>query len=81
MIGAERGIVRLEKTFHHKEDFMYYLLGSYVNKVASKNAWEKANRDMTLYAKLLPEEQIKVFSLIDVAYGERRKKAIEGETF
>lgn len=50
VIGAERGIVRLEKTFNHKEDFMYYLLESYVNKVASKNAWGKANGDMTVYA-------------------------------
>jgi len=52
-----------------------------VSKVASKNAWEKANGDMTLYAKLFPEAQIKVFSSIDVAYGERRKKDIEGVTF
>ena len=81
MIGVDRGIVSLEKTFNNKEDFMYYLLESYVSKVASKNAWEKANGDMTLYAKLFPEEQIKVFSSIDVAYGERRKKDIEGVTF
>ena len=60
---------------------MYYLLESYVSKVASKNAWEKANGDMTLYAKLFPKAQIKVFSSIDVAYGERRKKDIEGVTF
>ena len=77
VIGAERGIVRLEKTFNHKEDFMYYLLGSYVNKVASKNAWGKANGDMTVYAQLFPEEQIKAFSSIDVAYGERRKTSRE----
>lgn len=79
VIGAERGSIRLGKTFNNKEDFMYYLLESYVSKVASKNAWEKANGDMTLYAKLFPEEQIKVFSSIDVAYGE--KKDIEGVTF
>ena len=48
-----------------------------MSKVASKNAWEKANGDMTLYAKLFPEEQIKVFSSIDVAYGERRKTSRE----
>lgn len=79
VIGAERGSIRLGKTFNNKEDFMYYLLESYVSKVASKNAWEKANGDMTVYAKLFPEEQIKVFSSIDVAYGE--KKDIEGVTF
>lgn len=81
VIGVDRGIISLEKTFNNKEDFMYYLLESYVSTVASKNAWEKANSDMTLYAKLLPEEPIKVFSIIDVAYGESRKKDIEGETF
>ena len=77
VIGVDRGIISLEKTFNNKEDFMYYLLESYVNKVASKNAWEKANDDMIVYAKLFPEEQIKVFSIIDVTYGERRKTSRE----
>lgn len=74
IVGVERGKINSEKKFDNKEDILYYLLQSYVTRIASKNAWNKANGDFERYGSLLEEEQIRLFSIIDPKYGERRKK-------
>ena len=52
---------------------LYYLLQSYVTRIASKNAWTNANGDFDRYDTLLQEEQIRLFSIINPKYGERRR--------
>ncbi|HEL0021022.1 TPA: hypothetical protein TT917_001964 [Streptococcus equi subsp. zooepidemicus] len=79
VIGVEHGKVNSERTFGEKEDILYFLLGSYVNTIAGKCAWEKVNGDFEQYGKLLPEEQIRVFSMIAPKYGQRRKQEIEAQ--
>ena len=74
IVGVERGKINTEKKFDNKEDILYYLLQSYVTRIASKNAWAIANGDFELYNSLLQEEQIRLFSIIDPKYGERKKK-------
>ena len=74
IVGVERGKINSEKKFDNKEDILYYLLQSYVTKIASKNAWTNANGDFDRYNSLLQVEQIRLFSIIDPKYGERRRK-------
>lgn len=74
IVGVERGKINSEKKFDNKEDILYYLLQSYVTRIASKNAWANANGDFERYNSLLQEEQIRLFSIIDPKYGERRRK-------
>ncbi|ORO47640.1 hypothetical protein [Streptococcus oralis] len=74
IVGVERGKINSEKKFENKEDILYYLLQSYVTRIASKNAWANANGDFERYGNLFDEEQIRLFSIIDPKYGERRRK-------
>lgn len=74
IVGVERGKINSEKKFDNKEDILYYLLQSYVTRIASKDAWNKANGDFERYNSLLQEEQIRLFSIINPKYGERRRK-------
>lgn len=74
IVGVERGKINSEKKFANKEDILYDLLQSYVTRIASKNAWTNANGDFERYNSLLQEEQIRLFSIIDPKYGERRRK-------
>ena len=74
IVSVERGKINSEKKFDKKEDILYYLLQSYVTRIASKNAWTNANGDFERYNSLLQEEQIRLFSIIDPKYGERRRK-------
>lgn len=76
IVGVERGKINSEKKFDNKEDILYYLLQSYITRIASKNAWANANGDFDRYDTLLQEEQIRLFSIIDPKYGERRRKEI-----
>lgn len=76
IVGVERGKINSEKKFDNKEDILYYLLQSYVTRIASKNAWANANGDFERYRNLFEEEQIRLFSIIDPKYGERRRKEI-----
>ena len=76
IVCVERGKINSEKKFDNKEDILYYLLQSYVTRIASKNAWTNANGDFERYGSLLEEEQIRLFSIIDPKYGERRRKKI-----
>ncbi len=73
-VGVERGKINSEKKFDNKEDILYYLLQSYVTRIASKNAWANANGDFDRYDTFFQEEQIRLFSIIDPKYGERRRK-------
>ena len=77
IVGVERGKINSEKKFDNKEDILYYLLQSYVTRIASKNAWTNANGDFERYNSLLQEEQIRLFSIINPKYGERRRKEID----
>lgn len=52
IVGIERGKINSEKKFDNKEDILYYLLQSYVTRIASKNAWNKANGDFERYGSL-----------------------------
>lgn len=74
IVGVERGKINSEKKFDNKEDMLYDLLQSYVTRIASKNAWINANGDFDRYDTLFQEEQIRLFSIIDPKYGERRRK-------
>lgn len=74
IVGVERGKINSEKKFANKEDILYDLLQSYVTRIASKNAWTNANGDFERYNSLLQEEQIRLFSIINPKYGERRRK-------
>ena len=74
IVGVERGKINSEKKCDNKEDILYDLLQSYVTKIASKNAWTNANGDFERYGTLFEEEQIRLFSIIDPKYGERRRK-------
>ena len=65
IVGVERGKINSEKKFDNKEDILYYLLQSYVTRIASKNAWANANGDFERYGNLFEEEQIRLFSIID----------------
>ena len=76
IVGVERGKINSEKKFDNKEDILYDLLQSYVTRIASKNAWAIANGDFERYNSLLQDEQIRLFSIIDPKYGERRRKEI-----
>ena len=49
IVGVERGKINSEKKFDNKEDILYYLLQSYVTRIASKNAWANANGDFDRY--------------------------------
>ena len=73
IVGVERGKINSEKKFDNKEDILYYLLQSYVTRIASKKAWTNANGDFERYNSLLQEEQIRLFSIINPNYGERRR--------
>ena len=77
IVGVERGKINSEKKFDNKEDILYYLLQSYVTRIASKNAWANANGDFDRYDTLFQEEQIRLFSIINPKYGERRRKEID----
>ena len=77
IVSVERGKINSEKKFDNKEDILYYLLQSYVTSIASKNAWANANGDFDRYNTLLQEEQIRLFSIINPKYGERRRKEID----
>lgn len=81
IVGIERGKINSEKKFDNKEDILYYLLQSYVTRIASKNAWTNANGDFDRYDTLLQEEQIRLFSIIDPKYGERRRKQPQNSLF
>ena len=74
IVGVERGKINSEKKIDNKGDILYYLLKSYVTRIASKNAWTNANGDFERYNSLLQVEQIRLFSIIDTKYGERRKE-------
>ena len=74
IVSVERGKINSEKKFDNKEDILYYLLQSYVTRIASKNAWTNANGDFERYNSLLQEEQVRLFSIIDPKYGKRWKK-------
>ena len=74
IVGVERGKINSEKKFDNKEDILYYLLQSYVTRIASKNAWTNANGDFERYNSLLQEEQVRLFSIIDPKYRKRWKK-------
>ena len=78
IVSVERGKINSEKKFDNKfdnkEDMLYELLQSYVIRIASKKAWTNANGDFELYGTLFEEEQIRLFSIIDPKYGERRRK-------
>lgn len=76
IVGVERGKINSEKKFDNKEDILYDLLQSYVTRIASKNAWAIANGYFERYNSLLQDEQIRLFSIIDPKYGERRRKEI-----
>ena len=76
IVGVEHGKINSEKKFDNKEDILYDLLQSYVTRIASKNAWAIANGDFERYNSLLQDEQIRLFSIIDPKYGERRRKEI-----
>ena len=73
IVGVERGKINSEKKFDNKEDILYYLLQSYVTRIASKNAWANANGDFDRYNTLLQEEQIRLFSIINPKYGEKKE--------
>jgi len=77
IVGVERGKINSEEKFDNKEDILYYLLQSYVTRIASKNAWANANGDFDRYDTLFQEEQIRLFSIINPKYGERRRKEID----
>ncbi len=77
IVGVERGKINSEKKFDNKEDILYYLLQSYVTRIASKNAWANANGDFDRYNTLFQEEQIRLFSISNPKYGERRRKEID----
>lgn len=81
IVGVERGKINSEKKFDNKEDMLYDLLQSYVTGIASKNAWANANGDFERYNSLLQEEQIRLFSIIDPKYGERRRKQPQNSLF
>ncbi|MFS9236943.1 hypothetical protein QM443_01905 [Streptococcus parasanguinis] len=74
IVSVERGKINSEKKFDNKEDILYYLLQSYVTRIASKNAWTNTNGDFERYNSLLQEEQVRLFSIIDPKYGKRWKK-------
>lgn len=74
IVSVERGKINSEKKFDNKEDILYYLLQSYVTRIASKNAWTNANGDFERYNSLFQEEQVRLFSIIDPKYGKRWKK-------
>lgn len=76
IVGVERGKINSEKKFDNKEDMLYDLLQSYVTRIASKNAWINANGDFERYDTLFQEEQIRLFSIINPKYGERRRKEV-----
>ena len=77
IVGVERGKINSKKKFYNKEDILCYLLQSYITRIASKNAWTNANGDFERYGTLFEEEQIRLFSIIDPKYGERRRKETE----
>ena len=77
IVGVERGKINSEKKFDNKEDILYYLLQPYVTRIASKNAWANANGDFDRYNTRFQEEQIRLFSIINPKYGERRRKEID----
>lgn len=52
IVSVERGKINSEKKFDKKEDILYYLLQSYVTRIASKNAWTNANGDFERYNSL-----------------------------
>mgnify|MGYP000982093769 FL=1 len=58
IVGVERGKINSEKKFDNKGDILYYLLKSYVTRIASKNAWINANGDFERYNSLLQVEQM-----------------------
>ena len=74
IVGVERGKINSEKKFDNKEDILYYLLQSYVTKIASQDAWNKASGDIELYDKFFQEEQIRLFNIIDPKYGEKKEE-------
>ena len=74
IVGVERGKINSEKKFDNKEDILYYLLQSYVTRIASKNAWTNANGDFERYNSLFQEEQIHLFNIIDPKYGEKKEE-------
>lgn len=76
IVGVERGKINSEKKFANKEDILYDLLKSYVTRIASKKAWINANGDFERYNRLFQVEQIRLFSITDPKYGERRRKEI-----
>ena len=40
IVGVERGKINSEKKFDNKEDILYYLLQSYVTRIASKKCMD-----------------------------------------
>ena len=74
IVSVERGKINSEKKFDNKEDILYYLLQSYVTRIASKNAWTNANGDFERYNSLFQEEQIHLFNIIDPKYGEKKEE-------
>ena len=74
IVSVERGKINSEKKFDNKEDILYYLLQSYVTRIASKNAWTNANGDFERYNILFQEEQIRLFNIIDPKYGEKKEE-------
>lgn len=74
IVSVERGKINSEKKFDNKEDILYYLLQSYVTRIASKNAWTNANGDFERYNSLFQEEQIRLINIIDPKYGEKKEE-------
>ena len=74
IVSVERGKINSEKKFDNKEDILYYLLQSYVTRIASKNAWAIANGDFERYNSLFQEEQIRLLNIIDPKYGEKKEE-------
>lgn len=74
IVSVERGKINSEKKFDKKEDILYYLLQSYVTRIASKNAWTNANGDFERYNSLFQEEQIRLLNIIDPKYGEKKEE-------
>jgi len=55
----------------------YYIVGVERGKINSEKKFDNANGDFERYNSLLQEEQIRLFSIINPKYGERRRKEID----
>ena len=80
VVGLSRGVVRYDKVYDSLHELIYYLLGIYVARKASRIASAAVNGDYTQYekyAQIFDKENIRLFTLIDPEYGKWREKEIE----